>query len=318
MAPLFLTESEVDRLLDMPAVIQVVENAFRALALGEAENVPRRRCKTSGAILHTMSAAAHYLGLVGWKQYTTTRQAATFHVGVSDQKTGLLIALMEADRLGQLRTGATTGVAVKHLAAPAAEEVGILGSGWQAQSQLEAVSVVRPIKTAKVFSPNRSHRDKFADSMSQKLGIMVTPVSNSKDAVADMPIVITATNSVTPVLAGEDVAPGSLVCAMGSNWLHKTEIDEATVRRAGRIVCDSIDACKLEAGDFIQALGRGNFDWSRATELSTIVQANTGHADSANQITLFKSVGMAIEDVATAALLVDRSHQDHDQPPLTH
>ena len=318
MVPLFLTESDVERLLDMPAVIQVVENAFRALAQGEAENVPRRRCKTSGAILHTMSAAANYLGLVGWKQYTTTRQTATFHVGVSDQKTGRLLALMEADRLGQLRTGATTGVAVKHLAAPAAEEVGILGSGWQAQSQLEAVSVVRPIKTVKVFSPTRSHRDKFADSMSQKLGIPVTPVSNSKDAVSNVPIVITATNSATPVLAGEDVAPGSLVCAMGSNWLHKTEIDEAIMRRAGQIVCDSVEACKLEAGDFIQALGRGNFDWSRVTELSTIVQANTGPADSTNQITLFKSVGLAIEDVATAALLVNRSHQNHDQIPLTH
>ena len=318
MVPLFLTESDVERLLDMPAVIQVVENAFRALAQGEAENVPRRRCKTSGAILHTMSAAANYLGLVGWKQYTTTRQTATFHVGVSDQKTGRLLALMEADRLGQLRTGATTGVAVKHLAAPAAEEVGILGSGWQAQSQLEAVSVVRPIKTVKVFSPTRSHRDKFADSMSQKLGIPVTPVSNSKDAVSNVPIVITATNSATPVLAGEDVAPGSLVCAMGSNWLHKTEIDEAIMRRAGQIVCDSVEACKLEAGDFIQALGRGNFDWSRVTELSTIVQANTGHTDSTNQITLFKSVGLAIEDVATAALLVNRSHQNHDQTPLTH
>ena len=141
MGVLYLTEADVTRLLGMRQAIEVVEEAFRRLGSGEAENVPRVRARATGIVLHTMSAAAGYLGLVGWKSYTTTAEAARFHVGLYEAKTGALVAMMEANWLGQLRTGATTGVAVQWMADPEAREVGLFGTGVQARTQLEAVAV---------------------------------------------------------------------------------------------------------------------------------------------------------------------------------
>ncbi len=144
MSVLLLRETDVEQLLDMSMTIDVMAEAFRQLAEGHAENVPRRRAQASGIVLHSMSAAAGYLGMLGWKQYTTTRSGARFHVGLYDQESGELIALIEADRLGQMRTGAVTGLAASLLASSDAQEVGLFGSGWQAESQLAAVATARP------------------------------------------------------------------------------------------------------------------------------------------------------------------------------
>ena len=126
MAALYLTEAEVEGLLDMPSAVAAVEEAFGQLAAGQAANVPRQRAMGRGIVLHSMSAAADYLGLVGWKCYATTKAGAKFLVGLYESQTGSLVALLEADRLGQMRTGATTGVAVRHLSAPSADQLGLL------------------------------------------------------------------------------------------------------------------------------------------------------------------------------------------------
>jgi ornithine cyclodeaminase/alanine dehydrogenase len=304
MPAIYLTEADVERLLNIETAIEVCEEAFRSLAAGQAENVPRARAQASGIILHSMSAAADYLGLVGWKCYTTTRQGARFHVGLYDSA-GSLLALIEADRLGQLRTGATTGVAVEWMAEPQATEMGLFGSGWQAQSQLAAVARVRPIKIAYVYSRNEQKRNDFADRMSAQLGIDVRPVDRPQEAAEDLPIVVTATTSREPVFDGTWLAEGTLVCAAGSNWLTKAEIDSHVVRRADNIVCDSIKACQLEAGDFVEALEKGIFDWSRAVELSDVIVGKATGRNTRESIALFKSVGLALEDVALAGKLLE-------------
>ena len=302
MSALFLTEADVERLLDMRTAMTAVEEAFRRLAAGEAMNVPRVRAKASGLVLHSMSAAADYLGLASIKCYTTTPAGARFHLSLYEQSSGRLLAILEANRLGQMRTGATTGVAAGYLAPPEAAELGLFGTGFQAQTQLAALAVARPIKRVFVYSRNEQRRETFAGEMSERLKIEVVPVDRPQEAVEDLPIVVTATGSREPVFDGSWLAEGALVCAVGSNWLYKAEIDSTVVRRADNIVCDSVEACLHEAGDFVAALEKGIFDWSRAVNRCDVVSGR-GAMHRRDRITLFKSVGMAIEDLAVAAVV---------------
>ncbi len=306
MGVLYLTEADVEQLADMSSAIEVCREAFRRLAEGEADNVPRARAQAPGIVLHSMSAAAGYLGLVGWKCYTTTRSGARFLLGLYDQS-GALVALIEADKLGQFRTGATTGVAVGLMADPKAHEVGVFGAGWQAQTQLEAVAVARPIKVAYVYSRTEQKRNSFAEQMSQRLGVDVRPVDRPEQAAADLPIVVTATTSREPVFDGAWLAEGSLVCAVGSNWLNRAEIDSVVMRRADNIVCDSVKACMVEAGDFVDAISKGIFDWSRAVDLSSVVTGRATGRNTRESIAVFKSVGLALEDVALGGMILQRA-----------
>ena len=305
MSTLYLTESEVAELLDMRIVLDVVEEAFRQLAVGEAHNVPRVRAMGPGIVLHSMSAAANYLGLVGWKNYTASREGAKFHVAVYDQADGAWRALIEADWLGRMRTGATTGVAAEWAAPREAREVGLFGSGRQAETQLAAVAAVRPIKQAFVYSRDAERRAAFAERMSEKLDLEVEPVDRPQQAAEDLPIVVTATTSREPVFDGTWLAEGTLVCAAGSNWLNRAEIDSTVVRRADNIICDSVESCRREAGDFSDALEKGIFDWSRAVDLADVVAGKAVARNRDDSLVLFKSVGMAIEDVAVAAKLIE-------------
>ena len=182
MPALFLSEDEVREALTMPVAIDAVEEAFRQLAEGKAQNVPRSRARGGGIVLHTMSASADYAGLVGWKAYTTTARGARFHVALYDSASGAMLALIEADYLGRMRTGAASGVATEHMARRDATKVGILGSGNQARTQLEAVCVVRPITRAYVYSPTREHRERFAQEMEPTCKTEVVPVDRPQEA----------------------------------------------------------------------------------------------------------------------------------------
>lgn len=304
MSVLYFTEQEVNDLLGMPLAIETMERAFRALAEGEAHNVPRVRAKGTGIVLHSMCAAADYLGLVGWKQYTTTRHGARFHVGLYEQDTGELIALVEADRFGQLRTGAVTALAAKLLACEGADQVGLIGTGWQAESQLAAVAAALPIKRAFCYSRDESKRNDFAVRMQAELKIEVTATQSPRDAVSERPVVITATNSRQPVIQADWIAPKTFIAAVGSNWLEKAEIDVATIQRCGAVVCDSIACCQNEAGDFTSALEEGAFRWEQAVDLAQVVAGNVELDQSGDGLVLFKSVGMAIEDVALGGELL--------------
>lgn len=306
MPLLLLTENDVSRLLKMPEAIEVMEEAFGQLAAGLAMNVPRERARAPGIVLHSMSAAAEYLGLVGWKQYTTTARGARFHVGLYDQDSGELVALIEANRLGQMRTGAVSGLAAKYLAVPTARAVGLFGSGWQAESQLAAIHAVCPLERAWVYSRDATRREKFAARMSAELRLEVLPAEEPRQAVAGLPIVVTATTSRQPVFDGSWLEPGALVCAIGSNWREKAEIDVTTVSRASDIVCDSVACCQHEAGDFTQPFEQGKFTWDQATELADVVTGKTTGRTNLDSIVVFKSVGMAIEDVALAGRLMKK------------
>jgi ornithine cyclodeaminase/alanine dehydrogenase len=270
-------------------------------------NVPRSRAQTDHAMLHILSASAKTLGYMGYKAYASSRKGAQFHVALYDGKTGALLAIMQADYLGQMRTGAASGVATQYMARPEASEVGLFGTGKQARTQLQAVCHVRKINRAQVYSPNEEHRRAFAAQMSQVCGTDVIPVPRPELAAEDKDIVITATTSREPVFNGHWIAEGTHINAAGSNFLGKAEMDAVTVRRCESIVVDSKDQARLEAGDFTQALEDGSIHWADIHELGQVIVGRyTGRAHP-QDVTLFKSLGIAIEDVAVAARVYQKA-----------
>ncbi len=316
MAAVYLSESDVDSLIGIGDAIEALDAAFRCWSEETMDNVPRQRARAPGIVLHSMSAAAAYLGRVGWKQYTTTRQGARFLVGIYSAASGDLEALIAADRLGQLRTGAATGVALRYLAVEDAESMALIGCGWQAESQLAAAAAVRPLKRVRVYCRSAERRAAFASKMSRQLGLEVLPADSPEQAIAGVPIVVTATTSRTPVFDGLKVAEGTTVCAIGSNALNRAEIDRALVRRAARVICDDVEACANEAGDFAEAIRAGDFDWSKAANLADIASGRVAGRRANGDILIFKSVGLAIEDVALGSKLLDVARQQNVGQPL--
>ena len=310
MTALYLTEADVRELLDMEIAIDVVEEAFRQLGQGNAMNVPRARAHAQGIYLHTMSAVASYLGYAGWKAYTTTSQGAKFHVGLYSTKSGELTALIEANFLGQLRTGAASAVATECMARPDAKVVGLFGSGHQARTQLKGVCTVRKIELVEVYSRNEERCRQFCELMSEWCNTRVVPSRNPDGVAAEKDIVICASSARTPLFEGKALDEGTHLNVIGSNFLNKAEIDVTTVHRADTIVCDSIEQCRLEAGDFVQALEDGAVEWSNMHELADVVAGRETGRKTAESITLFKSVGLALEDVAIGARLVELAEKE--------
>src|SRR5438445_606856 len=167
MAVRLLTEADVARLLTMDEALEAVEQGLRKMALDEAFIVPRGRVQTDHVTLHVMSAAAKSLGFAGYKAYSTSRKGTHFHVGLYDGKTGALVAMIQADYLGQVRTGAASGIATKYMARPDAATVGIYGTGKQARTQLQAVCKVRKVSRIHVYSRSEQNRRQFAEEMSR-------------------------------------------------------------------------------------------------------------------------------------------------------
>ena len=308
MSALYLSEDDVAWLLDIDTAIECVEEAFRQWGADLAENQPRRRVAAgNGAMLHVLSAGAEYLGYAGYKAYTTSRAGARFQFGLFDIRNGQPAALIEANLLGQMRTGAASGVATKYMARPDAKIVGCFGTGFQARAQLKAVCSVRRIERVEVYGRNDDRRQKFADEMSELCNVPVIPVHSPEDVAAEKDIIICATSSPVPLFDGHALAEGTHINAIGSNYLTKTEIDVTTIRRADRIVCDSREACKLEAGDFVAALEGGSLEWARVHELSDVVHGRETGRAHAEDITLFKSVGLALEDLAVAVRILEKA-----------
>jgi alanine dehydrogenase len=298
---LLVTEAEVRSILTMPMALEIVEESLRQQGEGKLILHPRRRIKMpDNALLHYMAAADPVRGYIGMKLYTVARGAARFVVPLFRSTTGEMAALVEADALGQIRTGAASGVATKYLANANARSAGIIGTGYQARTQLEAVAAVRRLERVRAFGRDPERRQKFCREMSERIGVAVEPASSGEQAVRGAEIVITATTANQVVLEGAWLVPGTHINAMGANWPQKRELDSVAVDRADRIVVDSVEQSKMEAGDLIQAFGEDAARWNAVQELSLVVAGKTPGRTSADQITLFKSNGIATWDLAAA------------------
>jgi len=247
-----------------------------------------------------MAAADYTTGFVAMKQYTYVRGKLRFLVPLYEMATGDLLALIEADYMGQLRTGAASGVATKYLARQNARVAAIIGTGGQARTQLEAVAAVRKLASARAYGRDAARREKFCKEMSERLGIPVHPSSSAQEAVRGADIVSTATTTSQPVLSGADLAPGAHLNAIGANHAHKRELDDEAVASADVIVVDSVEQSRQEAGDLIIAFHGDESCWTGVKKLSEIVAGRTSGRTSDGELTLFKSNGIASWDLAVA------------------
>jgi ornithine cyclodeaminase/alanine dehydrogenase-like protein (mu-crystallin family) len=309
MSILYLTEENVRQLLSMEMALQAVEAGLKKISLDEATNIPRTRCQTDHATLHVLSAAAKSLNALGFKAYTTTKKGDSFHVTLFDSRTGRMTCLMQADFLGQMRTGAASGVATRKLARPEASTVGLFGTGKQARTQIIAVCAVRTIKSIHVYSRSEENRKTFAAEMAEICKTEVIPTSNPEQAARNRDIVITATSSREPVLKGEWLTEGTHLNIIGSNLRGKAEVDKETIRRSNLVTIDSKDQGELEAGDFVAALEDKLLDWVDVIELGHILAGRFPGRENPQQITLFKSLGVGIEDVAVGQQVYTKAVQ---------
>jgi ornithine cyclodeaminase/alanine dehydrogenase-like protein (mu-crystallin family) len=308
--PLLLTEADVRGLLTMELALEAVEEAFRRLAAGAGLVQPRRRLNVPGeSYLHYMAAADSASGYMGLKIYTTSRHGLRFLVPLFDANSGDSLALVEADYLGQMRTGAASGVATKFMARREASTVGIIGTGSQAKTQLEAVAAVRGITEIRAYGRDPARRENFAKEMTARLGVRVAPVESAERAVRDAAIVITATTSTRPFLEGAWLASGGHINAIGANFPQKRELDDEAVRRCDVIAVDSREQSKMEAGDLIDTLRDDDAGWGRVLELSEIVAGKAKGRKGGDEITLFKSSGIASEDVAVAGRIYELARE---------
>jgi ornithine cyclodeaminase/alanine dehydrogenase-like protein (mu-crystallin family) len=301
--PLYLTEQDVEALLTPADAVKAVEASFRRLAAGEVENRPRYRLALERGRLAVMAASDRGLGVAGVKTYAAGPGGARFVVVLFDARNSELMALIEADRLGQLRTGAASGVAARHLARDGARSLGIIGCGWQAESQVASIRAALP-SIERVVAYCRT--DERLAEFCRRVG--AEPGESHRDA-AEQDVVVTATTSRDPVLRGEWLRPGALVCAVGANDGRSRELDNVVLERTAFVCCDSKENARLEGADLIEPIAQGVLDWLEVHELQQVVAGELAGRQSAEDVVLFKSHGIAAWDVAVAAAVVERARE---------
>jgi ornithine cyclodeaminase/alanine dehydrogenase-like protein (mu-crystallin family) len=300
---IFLDEAQVTELLDMESCIRVLEEAFADKAEGEASVLPRRRLPFRGARFMIMASTMSRQGWYGFKAYGVGHghEMVLYKAGEG------IVAVLSARRIGQVRTGAASGLATKVMARADARHLGCIGTGRQAETQILAVAQVRKLESIHVYGRDVQKRKAFAVKMSALLKREVRPVESSADAVKGRDIIVTMTNAAQPVFDGKLLEPGTHINAAGSNTRLNRELDESAVTRAGTIATDDLEGAKLECGDLVWPIERGLMAWEKVHELAPIVAGRMAGRRSEDEITLFESQGIALEDVAAASLIYERA-----------
>jgi alanine dehydrogenase len=301
--PLYITEAEVADLLSPAEAVEAVEGCFRRMAAGSVENRPRYRLGLEEGALAVMAAADLELGYAGAKVYAGFSSGARFVVLLFRADSPELVAVIEADKLGQLRTGAASGVAAKHLARSGARSLGLIGCGWQAEAQLAAIRASLPdLEQVVAYCRN----EKSLRAFCKKHG--AEPGESHRDA-GSCDVVVTVTTSKDPVLRGEWLQPGALVCAVGANDGRRRELDNVVLERAAFVCCDSRENAKLESADLSEPVESGVLDWLEVHELQEVVAGEVAGRQSDEDVVVFKSNGLAAWDVAAAAAVVERARK---------
>jgi ornithine cyclodeaminase/alanine dehydrogenase-like protein (mu-crystallin family) len=303
LVPLWLSEEDVASLVTPGDGITVIEECFRRMAAGQVELMPRRRFAVEGGAFAVMAAADRGLGVAGLKSYTVVEGKLQFVVCLFDLADGSLSAMIAADRLGQVRTGAASGVAAMHLARTGAASIGVIGAGWQAESQLAAIRAAVPSLERVVVSGRSVER---TAAFAERHGAEVA--EHPADAGA-CDVVVTATTAKDPVLRGDWLSEGALVCAIGANDPGARELDAQVIVRATLVCCDSLEDAKLESGDLIEPVAGGQLDWLEVQELHQIVSGELPGRQSDADVVVFKSNGIAPWDLAIGHEVVRRARE---------
>jgi ornithine cyclodeaminase/alanine dehydrogenase-like protein (mu-crystallin family) len=297
--PLYLTEEDVASLLTPADAVDAVEASFRRMAAGAVENAPRRRLALEDGRLADMAASDLELGYAGAKVYAGFKEGAAFVVALFSASRPELVAVLEADHLGRLRTGAASAVAAQYLARPGATSLGVIGCGRQAETQVACIRAAVPaIERVVAYCRTEASLERFCGAVGAEAG-----ESHRDPAAQD--IVVTITTSRDPVLRGEWLRPGALVCAAGANVLGARELDNVVLERAAFVCCDSKEQARLESSDLVEPIERGSLDWLEVHELHEVVGGDLQGRQSGDDIVVFKSNGLAAWDVAAAARAVE-------------
>jgi alanine dehydrogenase len=305
-APIYLTEADVARLVTVKDAIGVLEELFATWGQGATANLPRQRARLPGGSFNLMGAAYGAKGVHGLKAYAGLK-GGQFHTLLYSSHDGMLKAMIEADLFGQMRTGAASGLATRLLASTDARTLGVIGTGRQSRTQVLAVCAVRPIKRVNVFARTPEHRESYARAMEKELGVEVVPVPTGEACVAEADVVVTITKSAEPVCRAAWLAPGAHVNAAGANSGDRREVDAETVLRAAVKLTDHLEQAKVEAGEFRDLVAAGKLAWTDIRELGDLVTGKAKGRTSPSELTLFKSLGIALEDVAFAELVYQRA-----------
>ena len=311
---LLLSDKDVLELLTMDAAIAAVEGAFRDWANAAATNVPRQRGFLPGVTLNAMASISTALDAAGLKCYPIIRQDVTVSSSstmlVYRISTGALVGVMESSALGQIRTGAASGVATKYLARPDSRVMTLFGAGWQAESQLDAIARVLPkLERVNVIGRSPERVRTFCEKMKSQVDLEVLAANDAKGAVEQADVITTITGSAAPVFDGRWLRPGVHINAAGSNFANKRELDTVAVKRADLIVADDVAVARIESGDLLAAEAEGGLDWAAVHPLSQVVARKVAGRSSPDQVTLFESQGIGLEDLAAACRVLDLARE---------
>jgi ornithine cyclodeaminase/alanine dehydrogenase-like protein (mu-crystallin family) len=313
---IYLTEKDVCRLVTVKDAIATLEELFATWSDPATVNLPRQRAPAAGGAFNLMGAAWGAKSLFGLKAYYAGGDGARYHVLLYSASDGKLKAMIESDNLGRMRTGAASGLATKLLAKPEARTLGVIGTGRQAFTQAAAVCAVRSIADVRVFSPTSEHRNAFAGRVERELGVAAQPAASAEAAVAEADVVIVITKSAEPVLRANWLKSGVHVNAAGANAATRREVDAETVLRSTVRATDQVEQARLEAGEYRDLIAAGRLTWRDIVELGDIVTGKAIGRRGPADITLFKSLGIALEDIAFADLICRRAAERGSGQPM--
>lgn len=301
--PLYITEQDVESLVDVKDAVAALEEGFLHWRRDGTENMPRQRVPLPVRSLNLMAASLPALGVCGHKAYF----GGCHHVMLYSIEEKRLLAVIEAGKLGAIRTGAASGVATRYLAREDASVVGVVGTGRQARTQVLAMAAVRSIDLVRVFGRDEARREAFASDMASALDCDVVACGTAEECVRDAYIVIAATNASEPVVFGDWLAPGSHVNAIGANGYARRELDDAALLHAALVATDDREQARTEARELIDLTRDDKLDWGDIVELGELAQKHHPGRRKATDITVFKSLGIALEDIAFGKLIYDRA-----------
>ena len=301
---IFLSENDVKKLLTVAMALEGVESAHRDLANALAQDTPRARTRLPQTVLHMLQGALPAQGVIGYKAYTTNRSGNRFLVHLFDAASGELLAIIEADYLGMIRTGAASGIAAKYLARPGSEVAGIFGSGWQAEGHIRAICAALPLKQVKVCGRQPEKLASFCARLHELTGVEMLPTASPEDTVRGSDLIGTVTTATQPLFNADWLAPGMHINAAGSNALIRQELSEAAIRRCELVYVDAVSTALAEAGDLLPLLEKGRLHARQLVELGDVIIGRRPGRQNAAEITLFESQGMAIQDLAVGIRLL--------------
>jgi alanine dehydrogenase len=305
----FLSEADVKQVLTMDMALDGVESAHRDLSLGQAVDTPRARSRLPQTVLHILQGALPAQGVLGYKAYTSNRSGNRFLVHLFDAASGKLRAVIEADYLGMVRTGATSGLAARYLARPGTQVAGVFGSGWQAEGHVRAICAALPLTLVKVFSRKADKLEGFCQRLSDSTGVAVVPAESAEATVRGSDLIGTVTTAAQPLFEADWLEPGAHINAAGSNALIRQEVSEAALKRCELICVDSVPTALAESGDLLPLLEKGRLHARQLVELGDVIVGRHPGRTSPQEITVFESQGMAIQDLAVALRVLAAAEQ---------